>query len=554
LNSRHYKLAFYLLWLALNLIQSSATGLFDDETYYWVYSKFLDWGYFDHPPMIALLIKIGSAILPGELGVRLLIAIMSTCTLWLIEKLLAVRNDKMFYAITVSMAVLQLGGIIAVPDIPLLFFTTLFFLAYKRFIQAATFLNSFLVALCIAALMYSKYHGLLVVALTLASNPKLFGRRDTYIVACLSLLLFIPHIYWQYAHDFPSVHYHLRDRISRSYQFSFTLDYIFQQLILMGPLATIVILWAAIKSKPANELQRALKFTSFGFYIFFLLYSFRGNIEANWTFPAFIGLIVLSHQYLSSRPHLRKLVNILAICTLVLTTACRFYLAGCLPAMDLKDDEFLFNKQWSENIDQHAGGQPVFFIDSYQRASKYWFYSGKPAYSLNTVDYRRNGFNFWEMEDSLQHKKMYGVYQGKHNDYFTDSISTKKGTFLGRTFADYFSFSRILFTCPSKLEGKNGDSLHVRLSCIIDEDSYKRIHPGFDTCRVWMAIYIKDVDEPIVLPTAFHLSQLISRKQQIVAPVQLNVSPGNYTARFGISSCITNWPTINSTAFTLEVR
>jgi hypothetical protein len=22
----------------------------DDEAYYWVYSKFLDWGYFDHPP------------------------------------------------------------------------------------------------------------------------------------------------------------------------------------------------------------------------------------------------------------------------------------------------------------------------------------------------------------------------------------------------------------------------------------------------------------------------------------------------------------------------
>jgi hypothetical protein len=554
LYSRYYKLAFYSLWLALNLIQSFTTGLFDDESYYWVYSKFLDWGYFDHPPMIALLIKMGSAILPGEVGVRLFIAIMSTCTLWLIEKLLVIKDDKMFYAITISMAVLQLGGIIAVPDIPLLFFTTLFFLAYKRFVQAATFTNSFLLALCIAALLYSKYHGLLVVALTLASNPKLFTKRSTYLVGVFSLLLFIPHLYWQYAHDFPSAQYHFKDRISRSYQSSFTFDYIFQQLLLMGPLATIVILWAAIRSKPTDELQRALKFTTFGFYLFFLLYSFRGYIEANWTFPAFIGLIVLSHQYLSGRAHLRKLINILAICTFILTTACRFYLAGCLPPMDLKDDEFLFNKEWTEDIDQRAGGLPVFFVDSYQRASKYWFYSGKPAYSLNTLDYRRNGFSLWTMEDSLQHKKMYGVYQGKHNDYFKDSIPTKKGVFLGRIFDNYFSFSRILFASPSNVEGNNGDSLQIPVNCLIDEDSYKRIHPLFDTARVWMAIYSKDVDEPIVLPTSFCLGELTEHKQQVDVPVRLKVSPGSYAARFGISSCVSNWPTINSTAFSLKVK
>ncbi|MCZ5415418.1 hypothetical protein O5553_28675, partial [Escherichia coli] len=86
-------------------------------------------------------------------------------------------------------------------------------------------------------------------------------------------------------------------------------------------------------------------------------------------------------------------------------------------------------------------GRCPLFVDSYQRASKYWFYTGTPAFSLNTVNYRRNNFNFWKMEDSLQGKPAYAIYQGKHQDYFSDSIQTAKGIYLGRAVPDYFSFS-----------------------------------------------------------------------------------------------------------------
>ena len=197
---KNQKVLFYCLWLSLNLIQSSYTGLLDDESYYWVYSRFLDWGYFDHPPMIALLIKIGYAIFPNELGVRLMVAILSTATLWLVQQLLTAKDDKLFYSIAVSIAVLQLGGIIAVPDVPLLFFTALFFHAYKRFLAGTGILNSLYLAITIAMLLYSKYHGLLVVLLTIASNPKLILNKRAYLVTLFALILFLPHLYWQYAH------------------------------------------------------------------------------------------------------------------------------------------------------------------------------------------------------------------------------------------------------------------------------------------------------------------------------------------------------------------
>ena len=552
--NRHQRLLFYTCWLLLNLIQSKVTGLFDDESYYWVYSRFLDWGYFDHPPMIALLIKGGYGIVPNEFGVRLFVAILSTFTLWLIQKLLIITDDVLFYTIAISIAVLQLGGFIAVPDIPLLFFTTLFFHAYKRFLNKESVKNSMLLGISAACLLYSKYTGALVLVFAFAANPKLFLRPVLYIAAGVAVLLFLPHIYWQYIHAFPSVQYHLKERIDSSYQFSFTTDYLFQQLLLVGPISSIVLLWSCFRKKPSDEIERALKFTTVGFYVFFLLYTFRGPVEANWTFPAFIGVIALSHQYLAERRHLRKLVNVLALITLSIVFAGRLYLAGALPHIDLKDDEFLSNNEWSREVSANAKGLPVFFVGSYQRASKYWFYTGIPTYSVNTVDYRRNGFNFWSMEDSLQNKKMFAVYQGPHTDVFPDSFSTSKGDFRSRIIENYFSFSRILFINEGKLEGVTHQPMEFQLKCEEDSNSFIRIHPQFDTACIWMAIYRKDVDEPTILRTSLSIKNITANNQVLRGSVPLDMPPGEYTARFGITSCIPNWPTINSSVIDLRIK
>ncbi|MEL6358020.1 MAG: hypothetical protein AAFQ37_13930, partial [Bacteroidota bacterium] len=56
-------------WLFINLLQAALSPLDADEAYYWMYAHQLDWGYFDHPPAVAALIKFGMW-LPGELGVR----------------------------------------------------------------------------------------------------------------------------------------------------------------------------------------------------------------------------------------------------------------------------------------------------------------------------------------------------------------------------------------------------------------------------------------------------------------------------------------------------
>src|SRR5690606_3114211 len=218
--SRNHRALFYGTWLLLTLMQAALTELQDDEAYYWVYSEFLDWGYFDHPPLTGLLVKMGYAIFPNELGVRLFPLLLNLLSLLIIEKLTTNKSPLLFYTIALSIAVLQLSGFVAVPDIPLIFFTAVFFLFYRRFVQKETLWNAFLLGFSIALLFYSKYHAILIVLLTVASNFKLLTRPFIYVSAFVALLLFAPHLWWQYQHDWVSFRYHLFESNVNRYKFS----------------------------------------------------------------------------------------------------------------------------------------------------------------------------------------------------------------------------------------------------------------------------------------------------------------------------------------------
>src|SRR6185503_16333729 len=115
---KNHRLLFYSAWILLGLIQSRYTELQDDEAYYWVYSKFPDWGYFDHPPMIAMLVKMGYSIIHNELGVRIMFLLLNVGSLLMIENLTGKKNPFLFYAIALSIGILQVGGFMAAPDIP----------------------------------------------------------------------------------------------------------------------------------------------------------------------------------------------------------------------------------------------------------------------------------------------------------------------------------------------------------------------------------------------------------------------------------------------------
>ena len=172
-----------IIWLLVNMASAFFTGLYSDEAYYTLFAKHLAFGYFDHPPMIALLIRIGLIIFNNEFGVRLLSVIAITIALYYIYKLAEVHKPFLFLVTIFSIFGLNVLGFLALPDSPLLLFTVLFFVQYKKFLVKESFLNSILLGIIIAAMLYSKYHGLLIIIFTVISNLNLLRSRKFYISA-----------------------------------------------------------------------------------------------------------------------------------------------------------------------------------------------------------------------------------------------------------------------------------------------------------------------------------------------------------------------------------
>ncbi|MBS1503292.1 MAG: glycosyltransferase family 39 protein, partial [Bacteroidetes bacterium] len=198
-------LYFLLCWTALNLLQAYVQEIHADEAYYWLYSRFLDWGYFDHPPMVAIFIRIGDSLVHSEFGVRLMTVLSSTLSLyvlWLIVKKYGVQA-KWFILVVGGIFIFHLYGFMTTPDAPLFLFTVLFYFVYQKYIGDDKLKWALLLAVIIACLLYSKYHGILLIGFTLLANLKLLGRKSFWLIVVVSVILFIPHILWQVSHGYP---------------------------------------------------------------------------------------------------------------------------------------------------------------------------------------------------------------------------------------------------------------------------------------------------------------------------------------------------------------
>jgi hypothetical protein len=532
---KHHRLLFYSTWLLLALAQAASTELIADEAYYWVYSRFPAWGYFDHPPMIAFLIKSGYAIFHNELGVRLICALLSTFTILITESLTDRKNPALFYTIVLSVGVLQIGGFLAVPDTPLLFFTALFFYSYRSFIKNTSWKNTLLLALAISMLFYTKYHGLLIVLFTFLSNSKLFTRWQTWLAGFFVLVLYTPHLLWQWDHDWISFRYHLFESNVGNYRFSYTTDYLLGQILLAGPLAGFILFPAAFIYKAKTETEKALKFTLTGIYLIFLISSFRGKVEVNWTMPALIPLVVLSHQFILDKISWIKPLRVIAFVSLLFVIAARIYLV-----VDVGPDNSLkgrfHNKAWAKTIAGKTGDIPVVFYNSYQRASLFWFYTGKPSHSHNSYADRKSNYNFWPTESNLLGKKVfiadiYGIYT------FSDSVKTKKGWVGLTTDPMYAGLAAIQIIPPAKrISVSKPKRILFRCNATMPY-RYRMFLDAWPELRTELFAGIFNEKELVKEMKTGIGAQAIIPDADLHVPLDLeNIPPGKYVLRLGIQS------------------
>jgi len=398
-------------WFLINLLQSIFTGLFDDEALFWMYGQRLNWGYYEHPPMVGLMIRMGYNFLHHELGVRFFFIIFSTITVFLLMKLANVKNYLLFVSLCFPTLIIQAGGFIAAPDVPLVLFTAIFFLLYRDLLKSDSVAISILWGMVMAAMIYSKYNGILIIFFTIVSNLGLFKKRTFYLAAAVALICFIPHIIWSFQNNHPTIYYHLIERNYEQYHyFDYFLSYIGGQFGIYGPFIAIFFFWFTMTSKPVDLFERALKVSAIGILVFFMIYTFYGKVEPNWTIPAFIPMFILTYKSLASKPKLHKIIYILAIVAAGLMLLLRIYLVHDflkLPKKLVNLTELYNWDDWAYEIEKRAAGRPVLFLGSYQRASKYSFYTGKTAHSLDGFDGHRTQYYYWnDLEKNLQGKEV----------------------------------------------------------------------------------------------------------------------------------------------------
>ncbi|HRG89302.1 MAG TPA: glycosyltransferase family 39 protein [Chitinophagales bacterium] len=406
---KHKGIIILLLTLVLvNAGQCFSTELLNDEAYYWLWSKFPAWGYFDHPAMVALFIKAGCALFKNELGVRLLFILANAATVYLLYHIVKPARQGLFILVLLSVTPLMAAGYFAVPDIAVLFFAACFFLAYRTYLDADTIPNALLLGLCMALMLYSKYHGVLTIFFVLLSNIQLLKRKTFYLACVAGALFFAPHMWWQWQNDFPTFRFHLFERSREAYSWLRTAEYIGGQLILAGIPAGLLLLYSAVRYKAKNKFQRALQFQLWGTYAFFLVSSLKGRTEANWTIINTIPLVILSYRFLEANDKPARWLKFMLPVSLLSILAIRVHYGTDLTRRYLGvPSETQHWKAWADTIANHAGNRTVVFLSSYQRASKYAFYSGNSSFTTTEVGMRKSQFNIWPVEDEIQNKEIY---------------------------------------------------------------------------------------------------------------------------------------------------
>lgn len=396
-----------------------------------MYSRELAWGYFDHPPAIALLINAGMNLFTGELGLRFFSVFIGALSIYILERIVEPQRLGLFYVFISSIAILHFVGFFAIPDSPLMLFTISFFWLYRQFLKDSSVKWAVFLGLCSGLMMLSKYHAILIIGFTVLSNLKLLGNMRFWLAVFVFLVTISPHIYWQFENDFLSFRYQLFERAGDPYKLRYTIEYIGTVPFILGPVVSIIMLIGSATIPSRDKFERALKFCFWGVYIFFFFSSFNGWVEGHWVLITLAPGVYYGYILSSSRHIYERIVKGQFWPVLILILAARF-----IAAFDVLPDMAVFHEikknyhakdYWAERIQEKAGNRPVVFLNSYKNPSIYTFQTGIESTSFNTFYSRKNQFDIWNYNEKYREKSVVVI-----PDYIgglDDSVQTPLGRF-----------------------------------------------------------------------------------------------------------------------------
>lgn len=393
-----------LLFSLLNALQAAFTPLSPDEAYYRLWSQQLDWGYFDHPPAVALVIRAGTLLFGDTaFGVRAGFVLLNGLALYLLWRWWRPRSG--FVLLLFALPFLQVYTWLATPDAVLLAAALLFLKQYQSFLKGSTLLHALLLGMSMALLLYVKYHGVLLILLVWVSNPRLALQANAWFAAVFGLLLYMPHLHWQWAHGFQTLRYHLTARSPEPYQMRHTLEFVLNQILLFHPLLLFPAAKRIFQLKTLAPFERAMQFILIGFPLFFLFMTAKGYSEPHWTYIAVLPLLYFYAQHFQDFIA-QKWARSVLWASIALLLALRVFIAFAPAGLPIETQRYTAGAKVALQI---ADGHPLVWANTYQHAALSAFYS-KQYHPAILAHHRKSRPNFLTLEaaalDSLQGKKV----------------------------------------------------------------------------------------------------------------------------------------------------
>lgn len=395
---------FTLFFFLLSLLQIFGTELTSDEGYYWFYSSNLQWGYFDHPPLIAFLVKIGYSLFQNELGVRLFSLIIFTLGVYFLLKLSKNKGLDLsyIYIIILALPLFNYTSFILLPDTALIGLSMIALYLYDRILRRNKWIDFLLFGAIFSLMLYAKYHAVLFMFFLLLSNLNLLRNIKFYMACLLALILFIPHIFWQFENGFPSIVFHLQGR-SEGFKSRYFFEFISQQIIAIGP--GLIFIPFIIKTK--DKFEKTLKYIAVGIFIFMSVSTLKGMVHIHWTSLILFPLIILATIYYQNNKHL-KLFKYTLIPFIFIIFLLRIYmLEDVIGVNRLGSDYYHGRELWGKELSKLAEERPILFElgnASLREAPIYSFYSGKPSVAMYPGEHKKSQYQLWAYEDSIHNK------------------------------------------------------------------------------------------------------------------------------------------------------
>jgi 4-amino-4-deoxy-L-arabinose transferase-like glycosyltransferase len=321
-----------LSMLALRCWVVGRTDLEADEAYYWLWSRQLAPSYFDHPPMVAYLIRLGTLLLgdtiPGLRSMAILALIVSSALVYALAVILFDNRRTGLLAVLWfnMMPLTAFFSIILFPDTPALMFWLLSCVGLSLVWRSGRGEWWYLVGAATGLLLLSKYTGIFLVAgiaawlLLSAEMRPWLARREPYIAALIALLIFTPVILWNARHGWVSFgkQFGRAMDVSTEGGLANMLGFVGTQAAFVSPLifafSVAGVALAAVRgwrSQEAGWLLLAL--TSAPMLLYFLVHALSAEVLPNWpsaAYPAAVVAAVAVFSFSATGPPRRNWIGL----------------------------------------------------------------------------------------------------------------------------------------------------------------------------------------------------------------------------------------------------